>query len=190
MKRTVVANTFGALGYMSVLFQWTWSLLLVGYPFLVAHPEILQAPQQQTEITPPLEISPAFTPFATLLVSIVTIIVLVVAIVTLMRLPKTIGRTGARITQRTATTIIPVLTHHKKLSPSEKKRLSFRVILALKLAVTIAPLVLLLFAQPLQGITSPIMWFLGTFAALSSAFYFGLQLLTAYLGKIDRSKLW
>lgn len=190
MKRVLLANAFGALGYMSVLFQWTWSLLLIGYPFLVNHPEILNAPQQQTAVVTPLEISPAFTPFAVLLVSVITIAIVVAAIFTLMQLPKTIGLTGARITQRTATTIVPLLSHHKKLSPKEKKRFSFRVVLALKLVLAVAPLALLPFAQPFQGITLQIMWFLGTFAALFSAFYFGLQLLTAYLGKIDRSKLW
>ncbi len=190
MKRVLVANTFGTLGYMSVLFQWTWSLLLVGYPFLLSHPEILHTPQQQTAVAPPLEISPAFTPFAVLLVSVITIAILALAVVVVARLPKTIGLTGARITQRTATTLVPVLTHHKKLSPKEKKRLSFGVILTLKLVLTTAPLALLPFAQPFQGITVQIMWFLGLFAALFSAFYFGLQLLTTYLGKIDRSKLW
>ena len=188
-KRVAVANVAGAFGYTSVMFQWTWSLLLLCYPLIMERPSFLlpdtSSPQART-----LELSPALSPLATVLAIVVTIGILALTIVVLARLPKAIGKKAATLTKTAASAVIPVVTHHKKISKQQRKKLSYKLSLSIKAVVLVLPLVMLLFVDTSGTIPSLAAWSVGLFCALCSFVYFAIQQMIALIGGIAREQLW
>ena len=188
-KRVAVANVAGAFGYTSVIFQWTWSLLLLCYPLIMERPSFLlpdtSSPQART-----LELSPALSPLATVLAIVVTVGILALTIVVLARLPKAIGKKAATLTKTAASAVIPVVTHHKKISKQQRKKLSYKLSLSIKAVVLVLPLVMLLFVDTSGTIPSLAAWSVGLFCALCSFVYFAIQQMIALIGGIAREQLW
>ena len=188
-KRVAVANVAGAFGYTSVIFQWTWSLLLLCYPLIMERPSFLlpdtSSPQART-----LELSPALSPLATVLAIVVTVGILALTIVVLARLPKAIGKKAATLTKTAASAVIPVVTHHKKISKQQRKKLSYKLSLSIKAVVLVLPLVMLLFVDTSGTIPSLAAWSVGLFCALCSFVYFAIQQMIALIGGIAREHLW
>lgn len=188
-KRTLVVNTFGTLGYISVIFQWVWSLLLLAYPLITASPDLFL--QQHTpKNTTPLEIAPAFSPLLTVIAIATTVLILIATTIVVARLPKTVGQGASRLTKTTAKSILPAVARHKKISKKERQRLSYRIILVLKAILVGVPLVVLLFARPIEQLDSSVMWAIALFAAACSLAYFCTQQIVAYFGKIPRADIW
>ncbi len=184
----MAANAFGALGYMSAIFQWAWALLLIGYPLLANPPEFLLPQAHNT--TPIVPAEPTIsTPFVTGIAIIATLLVLAATVVVIIRLPRTIGRQAASITKAATNAAIPVLTHRKKITKKQRKKLSYRLSLWLKTALILLPLALLFFAHN-SAIPLAAAWVVGLFCATFTTLYFGVQQLIAALGKIDRDLLW
>ena len=188
-KRVAVANVAGAFGYMSVMCQWAWSLLLLCYPLIMERPSFLlpdtSPPQART-----LELSPALSPLATVLAIVVTVGVLALTIVVLARLPKAIGKKAATLTKTAAITALPVLTHHKKITKRQRKKLSHTLILSIKAVALTLPLIALLFVQQNTDIPLVAAWTIGLFCAACSLLYFTVQQTIAILGHVDRERLW
>ena len=186
-KRVAVANVAGAFGYTSVMFQWTWSLLLLCYPLIMERPSFLlpdtSSPQART-----LELSPALSPLATVLAIVVTVGILALTIVVLARLPKAIGKKAATLTKTAASAVIPVVTHHKKISKQQRKKLSYKLSLSIKAVVLVLPLVMLLFVDTSGTIPSLAAWSVGLFCALCSFVYFAIQQMIALIGGIAREQ--
>ncbi len=189
-RRTVLANVFGTLGYISVLFQWVWSLLLFAYPLLKENAEGPLQPHQPSPSLPPVEISPDFAPVLGLIAVVATVAILIITGIVLVRLPKTFGKKAAITTQSTAKAVLPVVTRHKKITKKEQARLSYRIVLTLKTLVIITPLVLLFFTPAVAELGAQAAWAIGIFTAACSLAYFGLQQIIAWVGKIPHSDVW
>lgn len=189
-KRTVIANAFATLGYISLLFQWAWSVLLLCYPLLVNRPDFLIPTSPTTSQPESIELSPALSPIATVIAVAVTIFILVATVIVLARLPRTIGQRAATLTKATANSVVPAITHHKKITKKQRMKLSHRVILGLKLVSIIVPLILLFFVDFTGPILPAATWTVALFCAACSFTYFTVQQGIALIGKINPEKLW
>ena len=185
-----LANAFGAFGYISVFFQWTWSLLLAAYPTLMKNPDFFLPQPDKGTIIKPMEINPSFTPALTIIAIVVSVLILAAAAVAIARMPRAIGKKANALTQSTIKKVLPVLTHHKKVSKKMRQKLSRRVVITIKLLIVTLPLLVLVFVAPTSQLSVSVMWAVGLFAAMCSVFYFGIQALLAWLGKITYKDLW
>ncbi|MGB4768571.1 MAG: hypothetical protein WBP22_04905 [Candidatus Saccharimonas sp.] len=188
-KRLVIANTFGSFGYISVLFQWLWTFLILAYPLLSSRPDFLFLPSSEPTFTHDTTPAPA-SPFLVIIAIAATIAILGVTVVAVARLPKNVGKKGATLTRNTTAAVLPAITHHKKLTKKKRVQLSYRIVLVIKLLLVTLPLVALLFGQPLEKITPEVVWAMAFFCAACSISYFLVQHLLARFMRISNEKLW
>lgn len=136
--RVVVSILLG-VAYITCLLQWLW-VAIVGVPPLLktgAFDSFVQTP-------PPQPIPPAthieLSPIATALVGVFTLIILVITVVVIIRIPRTITRTGEKIVHQAADTVVPAVTHHKKLPAKKQRQLSERITIVIQLIITVLPI--------------------------------------------------
>ena len=177
-KRTsralAVANTFGTLGYLSLVIQWAWTGLILAYPIIMKanHGDLW------------------WLSAVSFLAIVIAIVIVVVSVVAVIRLPKNVGKTGAKLTQTAADAIIPVVAHAKDVPKAKRKRLSFKIIVALKCICTVLALALLLFARPIGQVTFPVIWATGMFCFVCTMVYWLIQYIAAQVGRVPQHKLW
>lgn len=189
-KRVAIANAFGTLGYMSAVFQWAWALLLLCYPLLTDRPDFLLPNTPPPAQSPGFDVAPAFSPIITIIAVAATLLVLVMTVVVLARLPRAVGKKAATLTKTAASAAIPIVTHHKKISKKQRKKLSYRLGLAVKALMITLPLGLLCFVN-FSGTIPPLAtWTVGLFCAALSLAYFAIQQTIAAVGNVDRELLW
>lgn len=189
-NRRIVVNTLGTLGYFSVILQVAWTIIILGYPLITANSNpLFPAPSSRTAPQLP-EISGIFSPIITVITIIFVALILLTTIVVIVRLPKTIGQSGARTTHSVAKVILPVVTHQKPLPKKQVVLLSYRLIVMIKYGLILLPLILLLFAPQLSGLTREAIIITGFFCAGFSFIYFTLQLVFVELLRIDKKNVW
>lgn len=190
-KTPTLPNAFGALGYLFILVQWFWAVMVIGYPYLMARGEQLLVPENTPKPNPvaPIDTGP-FLPIILLLSAIIVVIGVVFAIIAMIKLPKTVGQKGAVAAQTAANVIIPVVTHHKVPTKKARKKLTGAIILALKFAAIIVPVTALLFVQPIAEMPKDVVMAVGLLCMAGSLMWFGLQYITAAATKADTTKLW
>lgn len=198
-KRTsrafIAANTFGTLGYISLIFQWAWTGLILAYPIITQAKRddlwLFSPSRQKTNITP---IQPADFGAAMPIISVLAIafaaILIVMSIVAVIRLPKNVGKTGAKLTQSAADVIVPIVAHTENVPKAKRKRLSFQIIVMLKCVCTVLALALLLFARPIGQVTFPIIWAVGIFCFVCTMVYWLIQYIIARAGRVPQNKIW
>jgi hypothetical protein len=184
-----VANVFGTLGYLSVLLQWTWVLLLLCYPLLTAEHSFL-LPNAPTEPFHPTNDAVTSSPITAIVAIAVTAFVLVMTVIVIARLPKQIGKRGAKLTHQTADTIIPIVTKHKPLPQKKRRVLSYRIILVAKIVFIILPVIGLIWVRPPYPLTGAVVWAIGLYCACWSIVYFAIQQAIGFFAKIDTRQLW
>jgi len=184
-----IANVFGTLGYLSVLLQWTWTLLLLCYPLLTANHSFL-LPDVPTEPFRPTHNVVTDSPITTVVATAVTAFVLIATAIIIARLPKQIGKRGAQLTHQTADAIVPIVTKHKVLPQKKRRALSYRIVLLAKLIFVILPVIGLSWVVPSYPLTSPVVWTIGLYCAGWSIIYFGIQQTIGLFANIDTRRLW
>ncbi len=185
-----VANTFGALGYASVFVQWAWMIIVVGYPFFASDMPIL-FPEESPRITPeqvPVVSMPSVVTIAVSL--LITVVMLVISAIVLAKLPRSVGKSGASITQGTAKAIIPTLTHHKKIPKAKQRRLTFTISTIIKTIAVVVPLCVVICAPEIPELGSYLAMVIALFCASMSALYFGVQLITTIALRLSRETIW
>lgn len=183
------ANVFGTLGYLSVLLQWTWTLLLLCYPLLMADHSFL-LPDAPAEPFHPTNDAVTSSPITAVVAIAVTAFVLVTTVIVIARLPKQIGKRGAKLTHQTADTIIPIVTKHKPLPQKKRRVLSYRIILVAKIVFIALPVIGLIWVRPPYPLTSAVVWAIGLYCASWSIVYFAVQQAIGFFAKIDTRQLW
>lgn len=140
LKSTLLANTFGTLGYFSCLLLWVWVAILY-LPLLFDNKQVkdflIPTPVKAVP-TPPLA-SPS--PITLIFAIAVTIVVMAVTVIVLLRVPVTIARTGKTVTTKAASSIEPLVAHGRPLPPKEKRRLTVSLIKLVKLLLVIIPVI-------------------------------------------------
>lgn len=190
-KKLIVVNTVGTLGYLFCLLQWLWAGLLYA-PLLAQTGIVEQILPKQTPKPAPVEVAGGEPSLALLIIGVViTVFVIILTIVVLVRLPVAIGKTGKKVTQRTVSSVMPALTHHKKLPEKQQKRLHLTISFLFKTILAIIPIAVLLFV-PIETLpfSANVLWTVTVFLAAMTAVFFGLQYLLVKLGKLDGKVVW
>jgi hypothetical protein len=186
-RKTAFVNVLGTLGYISIIFQWLWSFVVVANPLLSSDLHFLiptnPAPAHITPNTSP-------SPLMVGVVVVLTVLIFAMTLYVIWKLPRAIGSHAARTTKRAADALVPLVTHHHAPSKKERHRLSRQLVLVLKLVIVLLPFIALLWANPIGELTRDIILVVGLFCACCSLLYFGLQWLCARLWNIPPEHMW
>lgn len=187
-KGTLLVNAIGALGYISNLVQWMWALLIVAYPLLTTGslwmlPEPSVAPAQPVMFVPT-------GPLAVILAALITLSVVIMAVYMIFLIPRSVGKAGAKVTRTVAKATIPAVTHHKKISAKERKKLSYRIVLLLKLSSTVLPLLLTALLPSVAPIDHNAAVGAAIFLSVVTGVYFAIQYALASAFRLDKSAIW
>lgn len=189
LKRLVAINVLGSLGYLSLLLEWAWVALVFVYPLVETGKLSWFLPDSPIALPPP-PAPTVVTPFTMILIVVTVTLCLVATIYALFKLPFSVGRTGARVTHVSAELVIPRLTGHKKLSRTRLRRLSFRLIVAIKAILIAVPFVLTLFLPSVSNLPRDVIWIILTVLGFWPLLYFGLQTFFTKLLKLDPILVW
>ena len=179
------SNFFGGLGYISVIGQWLWTIALV-LPTLLENESFKQfiLPDQSTTVQSPVTPFDENSIFMIVVAAAVTVVVLLVTIVVLIRLPIALVRTSQKTVTSAADAIVPTITHHKPLSKKKRAVLTARIRLYIKFALSVIPLLPLLFVTSSSiGLDSSIALLIGAILAIGSLVWFSIQYGSAKLLK-------
>lgn len=145
---------------MTCLLQWLW-IAIVGVPpllktgafdsFVQTHAPQPVQPASHTELSP----------VTTVLVGIFTLIILIITVVIIIRIPRTIAQTGQKIVHQAADTVMPVVTHHKKLPAKKQRQLSGRLVILIQLIATVLPIGICFLLPPVGELTTQIIAIIG-----------------------------
>ena len=182
------ANVLGTLGYMSIILQWFWAILLFCYPLIMSD-YILLTPTE-TQAPAPIDNSISTSPIVIFIAGCVTVAILILAVIAIIRLPKQIGQQGARVTHQAAKAITPIVTRHVTIPKSKRRALTFQIRVYIKLLCILAPLIALIWTPAGVPLETAVVWIAGIFCASWSIFYIALQLTIAAITKLPKDKLW
>lgn len=176
IMRTVASILLG-IAYISCLLQWLW-IAIVAVPPLVKT-GAFDSFVQQTPPPKPVQqpVHQGTTPIGTLFVGIVTLLILIITVVVIIRLPKNIAKTGEKIVHQATDTVIPAVTHHKKLPEKKRKQLSGRIALLLQLVASLLPIGICLLLPSIGSLTTQIIVIVGIFFGIISLTSFTLAAL-------------
>jgi hypothetical protein len=109
-------------------------------------PEKSTQPVQTMQFTMP--------PVAALVIGgIVTVLVMALTVYILLKVPAAVAQKGQKLTQTPANALVPIVTHHKKISAKKRLQISARLVVMAKLLLIATPLLLSLGAY---GVPTPI----------------------------------
>ncbi len=179
---------------MSVLVQWLWSLIPVVYPltknqaindFFMPH-----GCGDQTVSTPAENI--VLSEGANIVLIILAVVFAISVIVyVIVAVPRAIGRAGQKITQKSAATIIPSITHHKKISQKKRRQLTRRITWSIKSVLVFLPaLMLMLPIPPEVKLTDLQFKAAGLVLLVFSLVMFLTQYVIARLARLKSEKIW
>lgn len=184
-----VANSFGALGYLSVLVQWLWASIVIGYPLLTEHKLNFLLPKGEAGPTPPPADYGNFTPVLTGIAIAFTLLIIALTIYALIRLPATVGKRGGAIVHKTADSVTP-LVMPKKATKSAQQTLTYQITWGIKLGLIILPVLAMLFAPDNHELQRAIILTVGIFCAICSILYFGVQWLMSRTFQLEKKAVW
>lgn len=181
MSRTISFKSFfhdTALffGYVSAAFSWLWIGALI-LPGLISSNTFDHLNESSSSpVAPAVHFEPS--PLTTTLAIALMIIVLTFTVVILVRLPRSMTRKAETIVRTTSVNVIPVITHHKKVSPKKERVLRVRISLGIQLLLLLVP-GLLTFIVPENGeLTRMLIVVVGASLFLSGSVWFGLAYFT------------
>lgn len=186
-KNAKLANIFGGLGYLSVIFQWLWTVLIL-------LPSILNNQMVKDFITPTpasgqAASMPRFDGDSIIIMGIAiifTVAILALTVFILIRLPFKLVEASKKTVDTTVRTTIPIVTHHKQITQKEQRELSYKLKIIVKLILILLPLGMLIsvffISVPLE---SAIIFLIGGFFAITSLIWFIMQY---FIGRIVGNK--
>lgn len=191
MKQST-ANAFGALGYSSAIVQWFWSILAISLP-LFTNDTAKQFFLPQKDSSRQIEVPSITMPsqLETIIVVLSVTFAIGLTIYALIALPKTVGKGGKKITEKTAKATLPHVAHKKKLSKKQKRRLIERITWTVKLLMVLLPALALLIPPAAElGLPHAVVAGAGLIFASVSLISFGLQFALVKLWRIPSNQVW
>lgn len=193
MKQSIV-NTLGAFGYISLILQWGWAIVILGLPLISTETFQNIFLPTQTQSTISAETTSATTIPQPIEVGIIVTSIffaVVISIYALISVPRAIGARGKKATNVVATKIAPVITRHKVLPKKQQKKLIEYLGWSIKITLAIIPFLLVLIPVDTTleltrevTISAAILLFSATLA------WFVCQYLLARLWKVPASRVW
>lgn len=191
-KRTI-ANTFGAFGYLFCSLQWFWAAMLY---LTVIQSAILWLSPPANEQAPQLPRLAFAIPNQVELVIMAIVVVVMVALTIygLARLPFSLAKAGRKTVHKTTEKVVPIVirAQHKKDTKKQRKLLTVRIRLIMKLVLILVPIVLtassgLLHELPIDYLIAVT---IGGGIAVMSVLFFVIQYLLAIWLRVTMSDLW
>lgn len=184
-----IATLLGGLGYFSNILQWAWAggiylpalLNSKAGEWLMPEVEPVSNTAQSTMSLP--------GPIGMIFVGIVVIVIMVAMAVVMVRIPKQIVRVGHLATQKAAGQLMPIVTHKKPLPAKKRRALTARLVLSIKVVMTILPLVTLLIPRPQLELSDALVLFVGAYLATWTLVFFLLQIVAAHVGGTREDKI-
>lgn len=183
------ANFFGVLGYFSLLIEWAWVSCILLYPHLINGDLQWMLPASNPSPAAPMAPTPA-SPVTMLIGGIITLLCLGIVAYVIYTMPRAVGKSGAKITHKTAATVVPVITRHKKIPKKLMKRLTFNTILCLKLFAIIVPAIVATAIPSSPILDSSVVLIVTFFLAFWAFVNFSVQTLIAKIAKLDTELIW
>lgn len=137
-KRLLVVNIFGGFFYLFCLIQWLWTSLPYLPGFISFATKLQPAAQQPVAISHTASLGPPSL-FITILAIVIVIAILAATAYALVKLPIAITKTGEKITKQTSSYLVPVVSHHAKLTPKKHRALATRLVIDIKLVICTLP---------------------------------------------------
>jgi hypothetical protein len=192
IKRNVT-HFFGSFGYLFCFLQWFWAIIL--YFSVIQSAALLVAPKvsEQTEQPQNLTFAPPSS-VEIIITAVVVAVMIVVTIYALMRIPVSIVKTGNKIVHRTAETMTPVVmkAQHKKDTKKNHTKLTFKLVLIIKLLLVATPVALTACSKLLekQAIDYSLAMIIGLALACLAIVLFAIQYAFAGILRVKTSDLW
>lgn len=193
-RKIVLLNFLGSVGYVACLLQWLW-MLLIFLPSMMRS-ELFKAWFQPVPPSAPVVASQAAG--STTIPGYVALVVLVLGIVIALwalyavfaKLPRTVARTGEKVTHTVAETITPIITKHVPLPEKQRRDIPSLTIVIMKLVLVFTPLTLLLFAHGISiSMSFELIMFVGIVLFCWAFLFFALQYMSSLLLNVDYTKL-
>lgn len=190
-----VANFFGALGYTSVVMQWLWLCATLVIPFIAStEAKQLFLPTNPAERpTPPAEASAALPEWLQLVFFVLAIVFTIgVVVYALVVIPRSIGKAGKAVTQKSAAVVTQHVTHdRKKITKKQRRKLTEYITWSMKLGLLLVPaLAALIPTGGALGIDHIFVLLAALFFAGWSLAMFGVQYAIVKLRRIAPEFVW
>lgn len=187
-----IANTFGVLGYGSVLLQWLWMALTIVLPLLVGSQALDFFLPRETAPTAPIEAGNDFSPVLQVIIAVLAVVFSVaVSLYALYKLPKSIGKAGKTITHTGAKVSSDFVAKRAHYQPAQKARLMSNITWAAKFVLIALPLLALLLPTAEQFALNHLqVVVVGLFLSVWSLVWFIAQLILAHVAKLSSKTVW
>lgn len=185
-----IANIPGGLGYVSCILQWLWAGIIY-VPWLLSNDTFKQfiLPNKTAQSAPEFHFALP-SGVAIVIATISTVVVIAITLFVLVKVPSSVARGGKKVTQTSANALLPVITHHKKVSAKKRRILNNTLIKSTKAAIVLLPVLFSFGAYilpvPLQA---EIIVVIAAALALGSILWFALQYGLAHVLHIPSEKL-
>lgn len=186
---TNVANTFGFLGYLSLLLEWVLVICIIAYPFVQNGGLDWIVPAHNPEPTPTMAPIPA-SPLTLVVGIVATIVSLGIMVYAIYKLPQAVGKTGAKVTHKAAHVIAPVITKHRKLPKKALRLLTFRTVIAIKVITALLPVMVVVAIPTFLVLPKNIVVVITTFFAGVALVNFCIQYGLTKLKSVDTTAIW
>lgn len=162
-------------GYVVCLLQWLWIVILT-LPILLDSGWLSSFVIPENQLPPAEEIkSETVSPLLVAIGGGITILMLALSALIIFKLPSKVVQTGTVITHAAADAIVPLVTHHKRLPAKKTRILTIRVLLYIKLALVLVPLIVCFFVPIDTTFNRDLVVFIGSSLATIALSLFGLE---------------
>jgi len=188
-----LTNFFGALGYLFCSLQWLWVIIL--YFSLIKALIVIVSPNGDNHVIRVVSHATTEPNIALAIVSgIIVVAMLALTLYFIYKIPATIIKTSKRTVQEAAKTVAPTVLkfQHKKDTKKNLITLTPKLIVVLKLALIILPLILTFFSQFIekQMISYLIATFVSFWLAGACILFFVIQYTVANLLSVKSQEIW
>lgn len=184
-------NFFGGLGYLGCAAQWLWVVLL--YFSYIRGIISLMAPIATTEVVETLPVVQPINPLTFVIGSIAVISMVALTIFVFVKMPSTIAKTSEKFIHKSAESVTPILLRIQKKKETKRNRikLTFGLILIIKISLIIIPVILSFMSQHIKNNTFDfyIAMYVSIFLFCISLIFFGVQYIAARLFSVNKQDI-
>ena len=191
-----VANFFGSLGYISCTLEWLWIFLLYIKYIQKMLDHFIGTASNNTPTETPIPVATSSSPNVLMILLSVVIVAIVIAmsIYLLYKIPTSIVKTSKITVHNTAKNIAPIIinTQHNPQTKSFNIKLTFTLVLVIKIILILVPILLAFCYKFLDEkiVDSNIALASTIFFVITSLFMFSCQYTTAWALKVKKQDVW
>lgn len=179
-KSPLLPRFLAGSAYFVCMLQWLWIIILV-LPTLIDSGLLASfAPPRVEKPQVAIVDDTSQSPLLLITGGIVTLLMIVLTIYILIKFPSKVAQNGSTIAHKAADVIVPVVSHHKPISPKKRRTLTARVLFYVKLALVLAPVLACYLVPETNTINADLIRFIGSILAMIAVGLFALEYATLY----------